>query len=422
MINIHYDNESLPKLYRIKRTWKSQVIEDPDPVVAAGIAQYKDRIKPGMRIAVCAGSRGIYNYKRIIKSIVDAVKSYGAQPYIIPAMGSHGGATAEGQVEMLNGYGITEEYTGAPILSSMETVVLGKVTENTNVYLDKNAYGMDGIIMCNRVKVHTDFSGEIESGLCKQCVIGLGKQKGASSIHRNGIYGLKHLIPKASKIIKEKAPILMGIAILENFQDKTAKLEVVPAENFLTREPELLIESKKLMPSLPTLDLDVLVIQEMGKNISGTGMDPNIIGRYGIRANKDVENGPRSVAVLDLTDESHHNALGVGMADVISQKLWEKIDFVPTYMNTLTSGFLTRCAIPCVADSDKQAVIIAMNSCNRIVTPDSIRMIFARNSLQIVDLVVSEALLPELRQMEDVEILDEVQPQWDEKDNLVPFF
>ncbi len=422
MINVHFDNNTLPKLYRARRTWKSPVIEDPEEVVAAGIAKYKDRIKPGMSIAVCAGSRGIYNYKRIIKAIVDAVKRYGATPYIVPAMGSHGGATAEGQIEMLKGYGITEEYTGAEFRSSMDTVMLGEVAPGTQVYLDKNAFHMDGIIMCNRVKQHTDFDSAIESGLCKQLVIGLGKQKGASSIHRNGLYGLETLLPKAAEMIIKKAPIIMGVAILENFQDKTAKLEVVPAEKFLSREPELLVEAKKLMPSLPTLDLDVLVLQEMGKNISGVGMDPNIIGRYRIRRVQDVPEGPRTIACLDLTDESHHNAIGIGMADVISRKLYDKIDWGPTYTNTLTSGFLERSFMPIVADSDKQALTICMNCCNRLITPETARMIFARNSLNIVDLVVSEALLPELKKTEFIEILDEVTPQWDENDNLIPFF
>lgn len=411
---ITFEQALIPRLYRIRQAQVIPYLEDPETAIESGMAPHLHKIKPGDRIAVAAGSRGIWNYSRMVGHVCAMVRRAGAQPFIIPAMGSHGGATAEGQTEVLESYGITEEAMGAPVLSSMETIVIGHTEDGAPVHVDKNAAGMDGIIMVNRVKPHTDFHGDIESGVVKQMVIGLGKQKGASTVHRRGTWGLANIIPRAARMILDKMPILLGVAILENAQDRTARIEVLAPEDFLTREVELLKEAKALMPSLPFDDIDVLVLCEMGKNISGTGIDPNIVGRYLIR---DVEDDPTPhiyrIVCLDLTDESHHNAIGVGIADLITRRMFEKIDLDPTYTNTITSGFLERGFLPIIAESDNQAIEIALGCCNRLVTRENARLVFAKNTLDLTELIVSQALVGELKGRADIEVLGETTLAWD---------
>lgn len=403
-----FEQSLMPRLYRIRQTQVIPYLENPEAEIEKQMTPYLDRIKPGSRVAVAAGSRGIYNYARMIKTIVNMIKKAGANPFIIPAMGSHGGATAEGQVEVLHSYGITEESMGAPILSSMETVIIGHTEDGAPVNFDKNAYGMDGIIMCNRVKPHTDFHGEIESGVVKQMVIGLGKQKGAATVHRRGTWGLANVLPRSAKIILEKMPILMGLAILENSQDRTARIELLLPENMMEREKELLREAKSLMPHLPFDDIDTLVLTEMGKNISGTGIDPNIVGRYVLR---DVADDPKPhiyrIVCLSLTEESHHNAIGVGLADIITRRMYEQIDFEPTYTNTITSGFLERGFLPIVCENDNHAIETALACCNRLVSKENARLVIAKNTLDLHELLVSEALLDEIKGQPNIEILGE---------------
>ncbi|MGL6293110.1 DUF2088 domain-containing protein, partial [Eubacterium aggregans] len=306
----------------------------------------------------------------------------------------------------MEGYGISEESMGAQILSSMDTAIIGQTEEGTPVHFDKNAASMDGMIMVNRVKPHTDFHGEIESGIMKQMVIGLGKQKGSSTIHRRGVYGLAHELPAAARIILEKMPILMGVAILENQFDETAKIEILLPENMEDREKALLVEAKSYLPQLPCSPLDVLGLSEMGKNISGTGMDPNIIGRYLIRNVKDAETpNIYRIVCLDLTKKGHGNAIGIGMADLITKRMYEKIDLEATYINTVTSGFLESGFMPIIADSDHAAIEIALNCCNRLLAKENARIIFAKNTLALSELIVSEVLFEELGNQGGEEIL-----------------
>jgi hypothetical protein len=407
-----FGDSLIPRLYRVQQHEIGRALEEPETTVRQGMAPWMNRIKAGDRIGIAVGSRGIFWYARIVKAVADNVKQAGGQPFLIPAMGSHGGATAVGQTAVLAGYGITEESMGAPILSSMETVVLGHTSQNMPVYFDKNAYGLDGVIMVNRVKPHTDFRSVTESGVVKQMVIGLGKHNGASAVHRHGIVGLANIIREAAQIVLEQAPILMGVAILENAQDRTARIEAIPSEQMLEREPQLLEDAKGFMPVFPVAGCDVLVLQEMGKNISGTGIDPNIVGRYLIRHVEDQEPDIYRIVCLDLTPESHGNAIGVGICDVITRRLYEKIDLSATYVNVLTSGFLERGFIPIIAESDQDAVEISLHCCNRFVTKENARLIFAKSSLDLSRLVVSEALLPELRQRAGIEILEEIDPVW----------
>lgn len=412
---ITFDHSLLPKMYRVRQAQVNPYLEDPESAIEEQMAPYLPRIKPGSRIAVAAGSRGIFNYARMIKKVAETVRRAGAHPFIIPAMGSHGGATAEGQLEVLKSYGITEQAMGVPILSSMETVILGYTEDGAPVHFDKNASAMDGIILVNRVKPHTDFHGDIESGVIKQMVIGLGKQKGASTVHRRGTWGLANVIPRAARIILDKMPILMGLAILENAQDRTARIEALLPENAEAREKELLAEAKSLMPSLPVDDIDVLVLSEMGKNVSGTGIDPNIVGRYLIRdVADDATPHIYRIVCLDLTEESHNNALGMGIADLITRRMFEKIDLEPTYTNTITSGFLERAFIPIIAESDREAIETALGCCNRLVTKENARVVFAKNTLDLHELLVSEALLDALQGKSNIDIMGEEALAWDD--------
>ena len=410
----------LPKMYRLRQHFSIEEVEDVFDEISKGFSEHGDRIKPGAKIGIAVGSRGIYQLPNLVKAVVDEVKKREAMPYIIPAMGSHGGATSEGQQEYLKGYGITEETVGAPVLSNMEVEQLGIVEpEGMPVYFDTVALSMDGLVMLNRVKAHTDYHDITESGLLKQMAIGFGNHIGATAIHEYGIYGLAKLIPKAAEIIMEKASILIGVAVLENAEDTTAKIEVLPTERIADREKELIIEAKSLMPSLPFDTADVLVVQEMGKNISGVGIDSNITGRILVRGEDDSD-GPSiyRIVCLDLTEESHHNGLGVGLADVITRRLFKKLDLETTYANVITSGFLERGFIPIIQENDKLAILTALSCCNRKITMADAKVAFIRNTLDIKELLVSEALLSEIEGKEYVEVLGEETLQYDEKGDL----
>ncbi len=411
----------IPKMYRLRQHFSIEQLEDVFEEISKGFAEHGDRIKPGAKIGIAVGSRGIYQLPNLVKAVVNEVKKRDAIPHIIPAMGSHGGATAEGQQEYLKGYGITEETVGAPVLSNMEVQQLGTVEpDGMPVYFDKVALSMDGLIMLNRVKAHTDFHDITESGLLKQMAIGFGNHTGAMAIHEYGIYGLAKLIPKAAEIIMEKAPILMGVAVLENAEDTTAKIEVLPKEKIADREKELIIEAKSLMPSLPFGMADVLVVQELGKDISGVGMDSNITGRILVRGEDDSV-GPSiyRIVCLDLTEESHHNGLGIGLADVITRRLFNKVDLETTYANVITSGFLERGFIPIIQENDKLSILTALSCCNRKVTMADAKVAFIKNTLDVKELLVSEALLKETKEKEYVEVLGEETLLYDDNDDLL---
>lgn len=401
--------KELPKMYRIKQNFNVQKLDNVEVELEKGFAQHKNLILPGTKIGIAVGSRGIYQLQKLVIAVVNEVKKCGAIPYIIPAMGSHGGATAEGQEEYLKGYGITEEAVGAPVLSNMKVEQLGTVEpEGLPVYFDKVALSMDGLIMLNRIKPHTDYHDITESGLLKQMAIGFGNHMGALAIHEFGIYGLAKLIPKVAEVIMEKAPILLGIAVLENAEDTTAKIEVIPRAKISEREKELIIEAKSLMPTMPFSQADVLVVQEMGKNISGVGMDSNVTGRILVRGQE--ESGDLSIyriVCLDLTQASHNNALGVGLADVITRKLYDKIDLKTTYANVICSGFLERGFIPIIQDSDKEAVLTALSSCNRKVSMADAKVAIIKNTLEVKEMLVSEALLDEVKKRPYIEVLGE---------------
>lgn len=357
-----------------------------DEIARSGMAE---RIKPGMRIAVTAGSRGIRNVDEITRSVVACVKHCGATPFIVPAMGSHGGATAEGQKDMLAGFGITEEKMGCEIRSSMETVLLGYSELGKPVYMDRNAYESDGVILSCRLKPHNAFRGPIESGPCKMMTVGLGKQKGAEQVHSDGMDIIAKNIPTMAKVTIGTGKILFAIPCLENAYDQTMMFEAIPAEKILEREPELLKIAFANMPSILVGAGDVLIVDNVGKNFSGTGVDPNITGTF----STPYASGGVSVqrtCFLNLTPQSHGNALGVGLASAITKRIFDEIDADVMYTNCITSTVIRSAMTPCVMSTDKEAVQFCIRTCNRIDVQNP-RVIRIQNSLHIGQVMLSEA-------------------------------
>lgn len=357
-----------------------------DEIARSGMAE---RIKPGMRIAITAGSRGIRNVDEITRSVVACVKHCGATPFIVPAMGSHGGATAEGQKDMLAGFGITEEKMGCEIRSSMETVLLGYSELGKPVYMDRNAYESDGVILSCRLKPHNAFRGPIESGPCKMMTVGLGKQKGAEQVHSDGMDIIAKNIPTMAKVTLGTGKILFAIPCLENAYDQTMMFEAIPAEKILEREPELLKIAFANMPSILVGAGDVLIVDNVGKNFSGTGVDPNITGTF----STPYASGGVSIqrtCFLNLTPQSHGNALGVGLASAITKRIFDEIDADVMYTNCITSTVIRSAMTPCVMSTDKEAVQFCIRTCNRIDVQNP-RVIRIQNSLHIGQVMLSEA-------------------------------
>lgn len=367
----------------------------------------EDRIRPGERIAVAVGSRGINRLPEIVAALVEQLKRCGAEPFIVPAMGSHGGATADGQREVLAHLGITEDRVGAPIQSSMETVVLGQTTDGTPVRLDRLAMDADGIVLVARVKPHTAFHGTYESGMVKMLAIGLGKQAGAATTHARGFGEMAHMVPAMAEVILRRAPIRFALAVLENARDEVFNLRVVPAERIMADEPGLLEEACRAMPRLPYEELDVLVIDQIGKNISGDGADPNVTGRFPTP----FADGPPEVnkqVVLDLSDASNRNANGIGTADFTTIRLARKLSLAATYPNALTSTVAGPVKLPMVLPSDRLALAAALLTCNAVSREP--RLLRIRNTLQLGEFWISPALLEEARRDPSQEIVDAAAP------------
>lgn len=389
-----------PKLYRISQVWEREGIKDIGAYLhkELKVKGMDNKIQAGSRIAITVGSRGIANLKEIVTFIVEWVKQLGANPVIIPSMGSHGNATAAGQRQLLEEYGITEKETGAPVLSSMDVVRLGQTSGGAPVYIDKNAYESDGIVVLNRVKPHTTMRGIVQSGLMKMMAVGLGKQKGAESMHK---HGLEESIPESAKIIIQRGTIVFGLAIIENAYEETSKIIAVPPEEIEAKEKELLKEAEANLPVIPFDPLDVLIVNWMGKNISGSGMDTNVVGRWRRIGGPPDKNISR-IAALHLTPESHGNAIGLGMAEIITREIYENIDFKATYMNGITAGWLGGVRVPMFLDTEREVFQEAL----RPFDPDRVRMVLINSTLQIESFLASGALLPEARQNSNLRVVE----------------
>jgi len=404
--------DSFPLVVKVKRDFPDLSLKDVSASIneAMRSSGIPELIQPGEQIAVTAGSRGIDRIGDVIRVIGEVIREQGAEPFVVPAMGSHGGATADGQKAMVEELGAAEEVTGVPIRSSMKTVEIGSIPSGAKVFIDRTAFESNGIIAVNRVKPHTSLIGKYGSGLCKMLVVGLGKSEGAAAFHRLGPLELERLLPEMARMVMEKAPVIGGVSLVEDARDKLAIVKAVTSNDIPHLDAELLEEAGRMMPRLPFDELDVLVVEEMGKNISGTGMDANVIGRRGIRLVPDPPSPRiRRIAVLGLSEKAHGNAHGIGMADVVTQRIAQAIDWEATHANALASSFPEKGMLPLTFPTDRDAVSAALTTS---WAPDTrrARMVVIKNTLALEKMLVSESLIEEAKKMEDIEQKGELGP------------
>jgi hypothetical protein len=409
---LHYD-APFPRLLTVRQRFDAPQLADVAAATVAALEPLRSRVSPGMTVAVTAGSRGIHDKPTVVRATGQWLREAGAEPFVVPAMGSHGGATAEGQVEMLAELGMTEDSLGMPIRATMDTVELGGVPGGPMVHLDRYAAEADGIVVVNRIKAHTDFKGEIESGLAKITAIGLGKQRGAEGVHLYGPANLRTWIPLVARRILDTGKVLGGLAIVENAYDRAARVDLVEPDGIGgPAERELLEQAKQLMGRLPFDEIDVAVIDEMGKNKSGAGMDTNVIGRMMIRGSEEFDR-PRitNIAVLDLSDASHGNAIGLGLADFVPFRLLEKLDLRSSYINAMTSGLggPQRGQIPMAMPTDRDTIAAAVLTCGR-ADLDRCRVVRMRDTLDLEQLLVSESMRADVEADPRLEVVGEAAP------------
>jgi hypothetical protein len=413
----------IPNMIRVRQEFPIKRITDVSGEVRRQVScgSLLSRVKPGQTVAITAGSRGLADLPSIIREVVALLKSVGAIPFIVPAMGSHGGATAEGQIAMLAGMGITEETVCAPIRATMETVQVGVTKSGLPAYIDKYASEADAIVVINRIKPHVAFTGPYESGLMKMITIGLGKQKGADTCHNLGFGKMAENIPAIANVVLESANIIFGIGILENAYDQVRRIVALSSERIPIDEPNLLLEAKSYVPRLPFEQFEVLVIDEIGKDISGTGLDTKVVGRYHTPYADDGL-GPviSRVGVLDLTEPSHGNANGIGLADYTTRRLFNKMDMEQTYANSLTSTVPLSVKIPMVLGSDQQ-VFQACIKCSNVMDKHRVRVVRIKNTRDLDYLFVSENMREEILQNPQLEIISETSGlPFDKSGNLLP--
>jgi hypothetical protein len=415
---MEFPRSELPPMARARQKLPSEALVDLEGEIRRNLTEggLPEVIRPGMRVALTAGSRGIAEIPRILATVARAVREVGAEPFIVPAMGSHGGATVEGQLAVLNGYGITEQSVGAPILASMDALELGRIENGAVLYMDRNAAEADATIVIARVKAHTSFRSDIESGLCKMVSIGLGKQRGAESIHE---HDLGESIKQATALSIRKSNVVLGLALVENASHQIYHVRAVRPAEFHDTDRELLQLSNSLLPRVPFDMLDVLVVGELGKNISGSGLDPNVVGMW--RRTGDPPGPPlyKRIVVLDITSESDGNALGVGLADFTTERLFRKMDLRKSYMNALTANGLVTVRLPVILGSDREAIEVALKSAGADSTQSGARVVWIRNTLDLEQMLISEGLVSEAVSSGALELLEEPRPlPFDEEGNL----
>lgn len=413
-------NTKIPKFVKIKQSFNNNVIFDISSAIRAELAtnEIQKTLRPGMSIAITVGSRGIAHIDLISKTVITFLKEKGCKPFIIPAMGSHGGATPEGQVEMLDSFGITEVSMQVPIISSMKTEIIGYAPGKKPIYLSSDALKADGIVVIGRVKPHTAFRGPYESGLIKMMVIGLGKQQGAESCHYEGFGNMATNLENFADCILEKTNILFGLAIIENAYDETCMIKALPKNRIKQEEPALLLKAKELMPKILFDDFDILIIDQIGKNFSGDGADPNISGSF---STPYATGGPKyqRYVILDLSNDTHGNASGIGMADFTTKRAVCKMDFDASYPNALTSRVVSGVKLPMVLNSDKLAIQAAI-FCLVSVDHDHPKIVRLANTSHIDEIYISEALIPQAKTHDAIKFLGDLQEVFFDENGNIP--
>lgn len=403
------DEIEIPKVMRIRQRFDDSKIYDIENFISEQFQndKIKDTIKEGQIIGITVGSRGLANLKDIVKYVCNNVKAKGATPVILPSMGSHGGAVAEGQATFIRGLGVTEEYVGAEIRAGMEVVQLGTTETGFPVYYDKIASKLDGVIVLGRIKAHTDLDGDIESGLHKMITIGLGNHKGAQVMHAMGLDKAVPILKSIARYALKHSNIIFGIGLIENAYDETCQIHFIPTDEIAEKEAELLKESKKLLPKFLFNNIDILIVDQIGKNISGNGMDPNIIGR-GMIGVKNKEIKINKIVTLDTTTESGSNAFGIGLSDITTKRIFNKLKTDAMYTNAITAIAINGVRIPIAMESDKLAIQLAIRAvCSE--EPQRLRIVRIKDTLSMSEIYVSEGLYDEVNNNERIEILSELE-------------
>ncbi|MBD3323257.1 DUF2088 domain-containing protein [candidate division KSB3 bacterium] len=397
----------IPRVIKVRQHFERPVIEDLEAEFLEKLHQRNmlDRLQPGWRVAIAVGSRGISNQPLLVKLLVQELKKRGADPFIVPAMGSHGGATAEGQKAMLIGMGFSEAYLEAPIYAAMEVVQVGETADGLPASVDKYAHEADAIVIVNRIKPHVAFRGPYESGLMKMISIGLGKQRGAEICHNSGFGNMAENIPAIGRVVLQNTNIVFAVGLIENGFHETCQIEVLPADEIESQEPALLEKARSLSQRLYFDNLDVLIIDEIGKDISGTGFDTNVVGRYHTPY---ATGGPQisRIAILDLTEKSHGNANGLGIVDFTTRRVFDKFEFAQTYPNSLTSTVPLTVKIPMVLKHDRHAFQAAIKTCN-ILNQKDVRLVRIKNTISLSEIEVSENLRTEVANNPNLDIVGE---------------
>lgn len=407
-----YDEIKLPKMVKVRQKFEARTIENVAEYlknsIKSNISENTLNSLEGKTIAVTAGSRGIPHYKEMLKAIVDLLKEKGAQPFVFPAMGSHAGATANGQKEFLKNFGITEDYLGVPIKSSMDVVKIGETSDGVDVYCDKYAAEADGIVIFHKIKPHTHFKDIHESGLLKMICIGMGKHYGATTFHMQGFDNFCESMIKTCDVFLANTNIVFSVGVIQNAYDEISEIEAIPTEKFYEKDAELLARAKEEMARFKFDDIDVLIIDEIGKEICGTGFDPNITGRIEVISQqekfREIAPNIKKIVLLDITDPSHGNAVGMGEADIVSYRFANKVDFSSTFTNVITNNYLKAAALPLYGNNDLDSIKIAVKT-SMVQDNDKLKIVRIKNTLDLFEFEVSEAYIKEFSSRDDIEIL-----------------
>jgi len=417
------NNFTFPDFYHVKMNHSPRGLKKPEKTLYQGLQRIlpQSGIKPGDTVAIGVGSRGIANIPILVATLCRCIREMEATPFIIPAMGSHGGATAEGQIKVLEKLGITEAVCGAPIISSMAVDTVGETRGEVPVYFSRDALDMDHSICINRIKPHTKFKGPVESGLYKMLCIGMGKHQGALTYHNMALkHGFSPLLKAMGDEIIQKTNFRFGIAIVEDFFDHTMEIESIMAEDIFARESKLLIQARDHFPRLPFKELDVLVIEQIGKEISGSGMDPNVTGRTFDLMEDDFSESLKAgrIAILNLSDNTTGNGIGLGNADIITEKVFQGLDYESTLMNAMTSMSLRKAFIPIRLPSDEKAIQAAFTTLGPL-EPITVRAVIIKDTRHVQEFWASQALLPELTVMANADILEKIFLTFDKNGELL---